>query len=207
MRPALVLAVAAALVAGALAMARAEEESDAPISRLVTLFANDPVSHTLNLATGRFGARIDGPRLIEGKAHADYACYGDDVLTFALDDDDRGTAIDLGHWADLARVYDFPEADGGGIGYASISFDGSDLRIARRVPRDGFQVLREGRALLATTTAGERRVAVHPVPGHVYLVRIEDRQRRSPAVYAKILVVSHVPSDRVTLRWDRIPGL
>ena len=64
----------------------------------------------------------------------------------------------------------------------------------------------EGRALLATV-AGGRRTSVQPVPGHVYLVRIEDRQRRRPPVFAKILVVSHVPSDHVTLRWDRIPGL
>jgi hypothetical protein len=200
---------AAALVAGALALARAEDPPappPAPVSRLVTLYAGDPAAHTMDLAGGGFGARIEGTRLVEGAAHLDYGFYADDAFSFGIEEDDRAVVVDLGHWADLARAYEFPEADGGGIGYATISFEDSDFRIARRVPKDGFQNLREGRALLATV-AGERRVAVHPVPGHIYLVRILDRLRRTPPIHAKILVVSHVPGDHVTIRWSRIPGI
>ena len=201
---------AAAILAGALALARAGDPDPpappAPTSRLVSLYAGDPEAHSLDLADGTFGARVTGRRLVEGTAHVDYGNYADDALTFALDEEDRGIVVDLGHWADLAKAYDYPEADGGGVGFASLSFEDPDFRIARRLPKDGFQNLREGRALLATV-AGERRVSVHPVPGHVYLVRIVDRHRRNPVVHAKILVVSHVPGDHVTFRWDRVPGL
>jgi hypothetical protein len=205
------LVAAAVALAGTLALARAGDPippPPAPATRLVTLHAGDPVSHTLDLAQGDFGARIEGTRLLESPAHLDYGNYADDAFTFALDEDDRAVVVDLGHWGDLAKAYEFPEADGGGIGFATISYSAeeSDFRIARRVPKDGFQNLREGRALLATV-AGDHRVAVHPVPGHVYLVRIQDRLRKRPAVHAKLLVVSHVPGDHVTFRWARIPGL
>ncbi len=211
-RPIAALAAAAALAAGALALASAEEPPPPPAasaggtSRLVTLHAGDPVTHVLNLADGTFGARIEGPRLVERRAHLDYGNYKDDALTVALEEDDRGVLLDLGHWADLARTYEFDEVVGGGIAFASLSSADGDVRIARRLPKDAFQKLREGRPLLAATV-GERQVSLPPVPGHIYLARVEDRHRKTAPVYAKFLVVSHVPGDHVTLRWDRIPGL
>lgn len=203
----LLLAVAAsALVAGGLAAAGEEGGAPAPGPGLVTLHAGDPLTHTLNLVDGSFGARIAGTEFRETRAHLDYGVYGDDALTVALEEDDRGLILDLGHWADLARAYRIEEADGGGVAFASISVDGSRPLIARRHPGETFQTLLEARPLLSSAR-GERRAALHPVAGHVYLVRIEHHRRDSPPVHAKILVVSHVPGDRVTLRWDRIPGL
>jgi len=173
---------------------------------LVTLYSGDPVAHVLDLATGAFGARIDGTLLRETRAHLDYGTYADDALTLALDEDDRGLWIDLGHWADIARDMDIEEADGGGIVFASISVDGSEVRVAKRFPRDSFQNLPAGRPLLSSL-AGERRVAVHPVAGHIYLARVEHRHRKTPPVHAKILVVAHRPGDSVVLRWEPVPGL
>jgi hypothetical protein len=199
---------AAAAVAGGLGVVSAGDgpPAAAPASRLVTLHAQDPLTHTLDLADGSFGARIEGTRFVEGRAHLDYGTYHEEALTLALEVDDRAHLVDLGHWADLARVHDLEEADGGGVGFASIHFEGSDFRIARRLPKDGFQDLRDARPLLGTV-AGLHRLRFQPVVGHVYLVRVEDRQRRGTPVHAKIQVVSHEPGDRVTLRWSPVPGL
>ena len=73
----LILVAGAALAAGALALASAQEGTGAPprptpglsTSSLVTLHAGDPVSHVLDLSDGSFGARINGPLLVERRAH------------------------------------------------------------------------------------------------------------------------------------------
>ena len=205
-RPILVLAAAAALAADVPAPAAPDAAPAAATSRLVTLHAGDPVSHVLNLSDGSFGSSIEGTRLVERRAHLDYGTYKDDALTLALEEDDRGILLDLGHWADLSRVYEFDEVVGWGVAFASISLADGEMKIARRLPKDSFQNLREGRGLL-TTTLGERMASLPPVPGHVYLARVEDRRRKGTPLYAKFLVISHVPGDHVTLRWDRIPGL
>jgi hypothetical protein len=207
--PRLAALAAAGLLAGGLALASADDgpaPARAPDSRLLTLYAGDPVTHALDLADGSFGGAITGTRFDERRAHLDYGNYRDDALTVALEEDDRGVLLDLGHWADLAKALDFEEAIGGGVGFASLSFAEDEIKIARRLPRDSFQNLREARPILSTAP-GERHANLAPVPGHIYLARVQDRFRKSAPVYAKLLVVSHVPGDHVTLRWSHVPGL
>jgi hypothetical protein len=199
---------AAPLLAFGLAAAAlpAGTEGGSPGPGLVTLYSGDPVSHTLNLVDGSFGAAVEGTLFRESRAHLDYGTYNDDALTIALDEDDRGLMVDLGHWVEVARSLGIEEADGGGITFASISVDAGKFRVAKKHPKDSFQDLLAGRPLLSSL-AGERRVNLHPVPGHIYLVRIEDHHREAPAVYAKILVVAHRPGESVVLRWEPIPGI
>ena len=205
------LALAAACAVAALlgaALAGAEEgppPADPAGSRLVTLHAGDPVTHTLNLSTGLFGGRIEGTRFVETRAHLDYGTYAENALSLALEEDDRGVFVDLGHWTALREAYGYDEADGGGIGFASIALDGDRVRIARRRQEDSPQTLREARPILSSHP-GERRTSVVPLPGHILLVRLEDRLRKATPLLAKILVVSHVPGDSVTLRWALLPS-
>ncbi|NUN52385.1 MAG: hypothetical protein HUU06_06310 [Planctomycetaceae bacterium] len=163
------------------------------------------MTHTLNLVDGSFGARIEGTVFRETKAHLDFSNYADDALTVALDEDDRGMILDLGHWADIAREREVDEADGGGIVFSSLSVDGADVRIARRHPKDSFQNLLAGRPILSTL-GGEHRASIRPALGHVYLVRVEHLHKRAPTVFAKILVVAHRPGESIVLRWEPLPG-
>jgi len=201
-------AAALALVAAGLASAASEDGGPSPASgssQLVTLYAGDPVTHALNLADGSFGGSIDGLRFVETPAHLDYGTYMADTLTLALGDDDRGHAVDLGHWADIAKTLGFEEAIGGGVGFASLHFADADVRIARRVPKDGFQDFRDARPIL-TAQAGTHLLRIPPAVGHIYLLRVEGVHRRGTPLFVKMQVVAHEPGERVTLRWAPLPG-
>jgi len=194
--------------AGAAALGGAKAETGAagaaPASGLVTLYRNDPVTHAISLATGDFGARVSGTDFVLGPAHLDFGNYHPDALTVALSEDDRGLILDLGHQSDLAEAYRFTEEVGGGVGYASIHLRDGDLVIRRHFPEHAFQTLVEGRPI-TTVFRGERLASAPVVPGHVYLVRINDRKARRPDLFVRILVVSHQAGDRVTLRWEPLP--
>ncbi len=168
---------------------------------LVTLHRLDPVTHTLNLATGRHGGRIEGAAFIETRAHLDYGVYAEDMFTVALEEDDRGAILDLGLASELPERYDFEEVIGGGRGYASIRLDGDRLAVRKNFPDDAFQHMESGRLLFPTHA--DANLASAPVAeGHVYVVRVRRKEASGDWVWAKLLVVAHEPGRWVTVRWD-----
>jgi hypothetical protein len=170
---------------------------------LVTLYRHDPVTRTLNLQTGAFGGAIMAREYHELPAHLDFGFYTEDAMTVALAEEDRGLILDLGTGDDLARTYEFEEVDGGGRAFASIRRVDNEFQIRRNFPETGFQLLKEARGILPRT-GDAHRVAMPITVGNIYLVRVWNREAPETEVFAKILIVDHVPGRSLTLRWSTL---
>ena len=97
--------------------------------------------------------------------------------------------------------YGYEETVGNGQGFASIRFEDSKLVILRDRRERVVQDLKETEQLFAPPKSG----AAAPVKlGHIYLVRITDRHDSNFQLLVKLLVISHVPGESVTFRWQSL---
>ncbi len=165
---------------------------------VTTLYRHDPFRNALSLETGEWGARPVGNRL--ELRDADLA-FGQPEGGFqvGLSDDRLGQILDLGTLERLGEHYGYEEEIDAGRLWASIHFEHDALVVEDTESPDRSVELKEYDELmkLRPRTLDRREVR----SGHVYLVRLTDRQDRSFERVAKILVLEHVPGESVTIRW------
>lgn len=192
--------LAGAIVAGAAIVGVAAPPERAgptgPFSQ--TLVAHDPVRHTMSLADGAHGTAILPYAVLNIDGELDYGVYQPDTLTAGIQGLQVGTVVDLGTQAEVAARYGFSETVGGGQGFASIHFAGDRLVIRKDLSADTFQLFTEGISLLHAPVP-PTSVGAKAAVDHLYLARIVDRQTGELIRFAKILVTSMSPDDRVDL--------
>jgi hypothetical protein len=167
-------------------------------SRVTTLYRHDPLRSAISLATGEDGRYFEGGYARNRNCDLDFGNNNADALTIGIETGRKGVLIDLGSTEDLAKRFAYVEPVGGGQGYASIHYVGGRLMITRAV-EGTFQPIPEGPVLLAGSAEGATAPAAL---GHVYLARLVDSREPGFERIAKILVVSHVTGESVTIRWD-----
>jgi hypothetical protein len=163
---------------------------------LVTLYANDPITHDYSFRLARHGAYFEDFMLKNAGADIDFSVWYPDELTVGLEAGTRGQILDLGGLDVLQDKYRFDETIGGGQGFASIRRDITrNFVILRDLKHQVTQPLGEGRLI--------SRAANHApvVTNHVYLIRIATTGSPSVERFVKLMVIKHEPGVSVTFRW------
>jgi hypothetical protein len=182
--------------AGALGAVREEVRV---VGGLTTLYALDPLSNSLCFADGKDGHVFQENEAKNRCSDLYFGGYSAGGFSVGVEGGRVGVIIDLGDDAELEARYGYRETVGNGQGFASLHAEGGRLLVVKEVRPRTFQELKESGQLYAEG----KSVAKAPVKvGHIYLVRLTDRHDRGFQRLAKLKVVSHVPGESVTIRWQ-----
>jgi hypothetical protein len=166
---------------------------------LTTLYALDPLSHSLCFADGKEGHIFQENEAKNLCSDLDFGGYSADSFSVGVEGGRVGVIIDLGDDAGLEARYGYRETVGNGQGFASLHVEDGRALVVKEVRPRTFQELKESEQLFADG----KSVAKAPVKvGHIYLVRITDRHDKGFQLLAKLKVVSYVPGESVTIRWQ-----
>ena len=175
--------------------------SDAvPMRGISTLYALDPIARTLCFGDGTPGLDIADHEVVNRASDIDFGGYVPGSFSVGIEGDRVGTVLDLGLPADLEKKYGYAETVGGGQGFASIHRQNNELKILKDTePTRRYQTMKESEALFQPgTTGADASVKL----GHVYLIRLTDRNDKAFERLIKLLVISLKPDESVTIRWE-----
>ena len=171
--------------------------------RIRTLYKNDFIRHAMSLSTGRYGLAVQDNVVVNVDSELDYGVYFFDQFLTGVQGGQVGELLDLGTTEDLAARYGYQETVGGGQGFSSIRFESGGLVILADLSTGAVQEFTEGQDFLdAPDTVSSVPAQVNL--GHVYLVRIQDRNDPTFLRFAKLLVTEHVPDELVTVLWEEV---
>ena len=170
-----------------------------PASTISTLYSNDPIAHSLCFTDGQAGGTIENGGVFNRCSHIDFDAYKAGSLSVAIEGGEVGRIIDLGTAGELSKQYGFEETVGKGLGFASIEFSEGKVLILK----DRHKSSRQEVALAAQLFEKvESNASAEAKAGHIYLVRITDRQNKDFQILVKLLVLSVRPGESVTFRWQ-----
>lgn len=182
---------------------RAPTKVPAKVVMTQALFAHDPLRHAISLKTGEYGMAILDHRLLNVDSEVDFGAYLTGGLTAGVQGGQIGEFLDLGTAVDLAAAYGFEETVGYGQGFASIHFKNGLLMILQDYASQTFQPFTAGNNFLHSAPPAYS-IGVPALPGHIYLVRITDRNDPSFLRFAKLIVVSRKGDESVELTWQML---
>jgi hypothetical protein len=166
-----------------------------------TLYALDPLATTLCFEDGRYGHVIQQNEVRNRCSDIGYGRYDRGGLSVGIEGGRLGVIIDLGDADELRGRYGFDETVEQGQSFASLHARGDKVFVLKESRPQRFQEMSESEQLFAEG----RSVASAPVKvGHIYLVRITDRHDKGFQLLAKLKVVSYVPGESVTIRWQAL---
>ncbi|CAF3599011.1 unnamed protein product [Rotaria socialis] len=167
---------------------------------IVTLYALDPVASTFFFDDGKYGQIISDWSVYNRHSDIDFNHYEIGGFSVGIEGSIVGIIIDLGSSEDLQQKYKYQETVGDGQGFASIHRKNNTIVILKGASYNHtFQVMEESEELFREG----KSVASTPVKlGHVYLLRITDRNEAAFERIIKMLVISYRPYEWVTIRWE-----
>ena len=172
----------------------------APWPRSATLVAQDFLRSSLSCNDGAPGSALKDGRLINRDSQIEYGNYVEGAFSVGVQGGEIGRIVDLGHWRELARLHGYSEVVGGGIGFLSIRREGQGLQILGAAGHPSTQPLRGAQALFELDARDID--SLEPEVGHIYLLRILDRNDASFELLVKLLVTEHRPGESVTFLWQ-----
>jgi hypothetical protein len=168
-------------------------------STITTLYANDPIAHSLCFTDGKEGGVFQNGEPRNRCSHIEFDAYKSGNLSVGIEGGEVGQIIDLGTEDDLSRQYGYQQTIGKGEGFASIEFrDGKLLIVKDRKPATR-QELTQATQLFGN---GQSVASAEARAGHIYLGRITDRYNKNFEILVKLLVLSARPGESVTFRWE-----
>jgi hypothetical protein len=167
---------------------------------VVTLYALDPLARALCFRDGREGFAFEKNRWTSRCSDLIYTLAGDGTFVTATEANRLAAIIDLGTPLELRDRYGYEDAHDGGEGFASLRLQGDTIMILKEDnPHEQLQPLKEGAALFGEL----RKSANAPVRlGHIYLIRLADKQDKSFQHLVKLMVIAYKPNESVTIRWE-----
>lgn len=193
------LPVVLAIGAVPVAAAQAPAQQKNAISSIATLFARDPLTQSLCVKDGGPGAVFQNGQLRNRCSDLNFNSYSTNALSVGVEGGREGTILDLGTPEELQSKYGYSETVGGGQGYASIGVHNGKALILKDSGTGALQELAESADLFRVPRPG----ASVPVRlGHVYLMRITDKNDRAFEMFAKALVLAYAPNESVSVRWS-----
>lgn len=167
---------------------------------IVTLYALDPLARALCFRDGREGFAFEKNRWTSRCSDLIYTLAGDGTFVIATEANRLGAIVDLGTPLELRDRYGYEDAHDGGEGFASLRLQGDTIMILKEDnPHEQLQPLKEGAALF-----GELRKSANSQVrlGHIYLIRLTDKQDKSFQHLVKLIVIAYKPNESVTIRWE-----
>jgi hypothetical protein len=168
-------------------------------STITTLYANDPIAHSLCFTDGKEGGVFQNGEPRNRCSHIEFDAYKSGNLSVGIEGAEVGQIIDLGTEDDLSKQYGYQQTVGKGEGFASIEFrDGKLLIVKDRKPATR-QELAQATQLFGN---GQSVASAEARAGHIYLAHITDRYNKNFEILVKLLVLSARPGESVTFRWE-----
>lgn len=166
------------------------------ISSITTLYAQDPIAHSLCLSDGREGGAFQNGGVFNRCSHIEFDKYKAGSLTVGIQGGELGRIIDLGTSDDLRKAYGYPNQ--WGLGFSSIVFSEGKLMIVK----DQKKVTRVELVEAAQLFEGSGGQSAEAKPGHIYLARITNRAYKDFQILVKLVVLASTPGESVTFRWE-----
>ncbi len=181
-------------------LAQAPPASGKAMTGVTTLYARDPLGQSLCFGDGAYGSVFQENEVRNRCSDLNFNGYKADAFTVGIEGGTDGVIVNVGKPAEIQKIYNYEESVGGGQGFASLTLRDSKLWILKDRRARTTQQFRDGDALFQKPTKENQYSAVSP--GSIYLVRLIDRDDKSFKLAAKLIVLSHVPGESVTFRWQ-----
>jgi len=166
---------------------------------IFTMYALDPLARTLCFADGKEGMAFVDTNWGNRCSDLSYTLAAGGNFVSGIEVNRVAAIVDLGTADQLREHYGFEDATGGGAGFASLHLEGDKVMVLKEdIRKAEFQPLEEGPKLfteVATSVTAPIKL------GHIYLVRVADKNRASQ-VLVKLIVIAYRPDEAVTLRWE-----
>ncbi len=168
-------------------------------STITTLYANDPLAHSLCFTDAKEGGVFQNGEPRNRCSHIEFDAYKTGSLSVGIEGGELGRIIDLGTDDDLSRQYGYQQTVGKGQGFASIEFRDGKLVIMKDRKAGTRQELTQGTSLFET---GKSTASAEAKAGHIYLARITDSHNKDFQILVKLLMLTARPGESVTFRWE-----
>ncbi len=166
---------------------------------VVTLYALDPLAHTFCFYDGKDGGAIQNNTVYNRCSDIDFNAYNVGAFTIGIEGGRLGTIVDLGNAQELKQRYGFEEGVGNGQGFTSLRVEKGKVVILKDSRTREVQELKEAAQVYQGAT-GSASILVKL--GHIYLMRLTDRDEKEFERIVKLIVVAHSPNESVTIRWQ-----
>jgi len=169
---------------------------------IFTMYVHDPLARTMCFSDGKEGFGFVDNDWRNRCSDLGYILASGGSLVSGVEVNRVAAIVDLGTPDELRQRYGFEEAPGGATGFASLHLAGNKLMILKQdLGKPEYQRLQES-AKLFTELAPS---ATAPIKlGHIYLVRIADKNDTSFQQLVKLMVIAFRPEESVTLRWESL---
>jgi hypothetical protein len=179
-----------------------EKRASQPKKRggIFTMYVHDPLARTMCFSDGKEGFAFVNSDWRNRCSDLSYILASNGSLVSGIEVSRVAAIVDLGTSDELRQRYGFEDAQGGGIGFASLHLNGDKIMILKQdLSKPEYQPLQEGPKLFTEVAPS----ATAPIRlGHIYLVRIADKKDTSFQQLVKLMVIAYRPEESVTLRWE-----
>jgi len=167
---------------------------------IFTMYVHDPLARTMCFSDGKEGFGFVDNDWRNRCSDLGYILASGGSLVSGVEVNRVAAIVDLGTPDELRQRYGFEEAQGGATGFASLHLAGNKLMILKQdLGKPEYQRLQEGPKLFTELAPS----ANAPIKlGHIYLVRIADKNDTSFQQLVKLMVIAFRPEESVTLRWE-----
>jgi len=164
------------------------------------MYVHDPLARTMCFSDGKEGFGFVDNDWRNRCSDLGYILASGGSLASGIEVNRVAAIVDLGTPDELRQRYGFEEAAGGATGFASLHLAGNKIRVLKQdLGKPEYQPLQESAKLFTDLAAS----ATAPIKlGHIYLVRIADKNDTSFQQLAKLMVIAFRPEESVTLRWE-----
>jgi len=189
------------LVIGCFCYATAQSGESKVTGGIITLYGKDPIGQSVCFKDNDFGAIFQQGQVRNRCSDLNFNSYLANGFSVGIEGGREGLIVDLGTADDLKAKYGYSETVGGGQGFASIGIADRIPMILRDYRSGTLQELQEAKDLFSVPTSS---ASVPIKPNHIYLLRITDRFDKNFELFGKVVVLSFVPNESVTLRWQLV---
>ena len=167
---------------------------------IFTMYIHDPLARTMCFSDGKEGFGFVDNDWRNRCSDLGFILASGGSLVSGMEVNRLAAIVDLGTPEELRQRYGFEEAPGGATGFASLHLAGNKVRVLKQdISKPEYQPLQESAKLFADLAPS----ATAPIKlGHIYVVRIADKNDTSFQQLAKLMVIAFRPEESVTLRWE-----
>jgi hypothetical protein len=167
---------------------------------IFTMYVHDPLARTMCFSDGTEGFGFVENDWRNRCSDLGFVLASGGSLASGIEVNRVAAIVDLGTPDELRQRYGFEEAPGGATGFASLHLAGNKIKVLKQdITKPEYQTLQESSKLFTDLAPS----ANAPIKlGHIYLVRIADKNDTSFQQLAKLMVIAFRPEESVTLRWE-----
>jgi len=169
---------------------------------IFTMYVHDPLARTMCFSDGKEGFGFVDNDWRNRCSDLGFILASGGSFVSGMEVNRMAAIVDLGTPDELRQRYSYEEAPGGATGFASLHLAGNRIMVLKQdLGKPEYQRLQEGTKLFTELAPS----ATAPIKlGHIYLVRIADKNDTSFQQLVKLMVIAFRPEESVTLRWESL---